>query len=93
MAVQFTPFAAWAIKYGTAAAIGFFAARRLPLGRLPAPVELELDRAPQGLRLRRAPLQITGSLRAMKDVQVGRVGSKLRLDAAALMRLRVRRIV
>lgn len=92
MAVQFTPLAAWALKYGAAAAVGFAAARFLPRGRLAPAVEAEMDRAPRGLRLRRAPGQIAGSVRAIKSMRLGRISPKLQLDGTALMRLRVRRV-
>lgn len=92
MAIQFTPLAAMAAKYGAAALVGFTAARFAPRGRLPRAVEVEMDAAPRGLRLRKARGQFSGSAKWVRDFRPGPLGPRFRFDGTALMRLKVRRL-
>ncbi|MEX3017198.1 hypothetical protein [Gymnodinialimonas hymeniacidonis] len=92
MALQLTPFAAMALRYGAVATAGFVAARFIPRGRFPKAVEAQMDAAPRGLRVRRAAGQICGSARVVRDTRLGRFGPKFRIDGTALARLKIRRL-
>ena len=92
MAIQMTPLAALALRYGATAAAGFIAARFIPRGRFPNTVEAEMDATPQGLRLRKAPGPLSGSLHVRKTKRLGRFGPRFRIDGTALARLRIRRL-
>ncbi len=92
MALQLTPFAAIALRYGAVATAGFVAARLIPRGRFPNVVEAQMDRAPKGLRLRRAHGQISGSARITRHTRLWRFGPRFRIDGTALARLKIRRL-
>ncbi len=92
MAIQMTPLAAIALRYGVTAAAGFIAARFIPRGRFPQPVEAQMDAAPQGIRLRKSRGQISGSARLTQTKRLGRFGPRFRIDGTALARLRIRRL-
>lgn len=92
MAIPLTPLAALALRYGTAMAIGYAAARAIPRGRFPRAVERQMDHAPRGLRLRKARGQITGSGRFTHITRLGRIGPRFQIDGTALARLKVRRL-
>jgi hypothetical protein len=81
-----------ALRYGAVAAVGFAAARMAPRGDFPPAVQAEMDNAPEGLHLRRAPGQINASASAARTTRLGRFGLRFRVDATALARLRIRRL-
>lgn len=92
MAIQIPPLAFIALRYGVVAVAGFAAARYAPRGRLSPAVEAEMDAAPDGFQMRKAPGQLAASGKITKNWRVGRLGPKFRLDGTALARLRIRRL-
>ncbi len=92
MALQMTPLAWLALRYGAMAAAGFAMARFAPHGRFSGAVEQQMDAAPRGLRLRKARGQISASVRATRNWRIGRFGPKFQIDGTALARLKVRRV-
>ena len=92
MAIQMTPLAVFALRYGAVAVAGFAAGKYLKRGRFPRAVEHELNVAPEGIRLRRDKGQISGSAKVTRLARIGRFGPKFRVDAAALGRIRIRRL-
>lgn len=92
MAIQMTPLIVVALRYGSAALVGFAAAQLVPRGRFPRAVEAEMDAAPSGLGLRRARGQVSATARMSRKVRLGRFGPGIRMDATALARFRIRRL-
>ncbi|MEQ8367005.1 MAG: hypothetical protein RIB61_09885 [Roseicyclus sp.] len=91
MAIQFTPIAAMALRYGAVALATFAATRIVQRGRLNQPVEDALDEAPEGLHLRRDTGEVNGSARWKRTFRIGQRGPGVMMDAAALGRVRLRR--
>lgn len=91
MALQFSPLAGIALRYGAVALGTYVATRRLAKGRLAQPVEDEMDDTPEGLSLRRDRGQVNGSARWVRVIRAGRRGPGLRLDATILGRLKINR--
>lgn len=92
MAFPLTPLAVVALRYGAVAAAGYAAARFLPRGRFPRPVERRMDIAPQGFSARQSPGQISATARLSRIIGLARIGPRFQIDATALARLKVRRL-
>ena len=92
MAIQIPPLAFFVLRYGAVAVAGFAAARFAPRGRLSPAVEAEMDAAPDGLQLCKAPGQLAASGKITKNWRVGRFGPLFRIDGTALARLRIWRL-
>ncbi len=92
MAIQFAPVAGIALRYGGMALATYAATRMLRQGRRDPRAEQVLDDLPMGLRLRNSENQVNASGRWSWSYRFFRGGPGLKLDAAALARLRLTRI-
>ena len=92
MALQIPPLAFVALRYGAVAVAGFTAARYAPRGRFSSAVETEMDAAPDGVMMCKAPGQLAASGKITKNWRIGRFGPRFRMDGTVLARLRVRRM-
>lgn len=92
MALNIPPMAFIALRYGAVVVAGFAAARYAPRGRLSPAVEAEMDAAPDGFQMCKAPGQLAAAGKITKYWRAGRFGPRFRLDGTALARLRIRRI-
>lgn len=93
MALNIPPMAFIALRYGAVAVAGFAAARYAKPGRFSDAVEAEMDAAPDGFDMRKAPGQLAAAGKFSKIWRAGRVGPRFRVDGTALARLRIRRVV
>jgi len=91
MAIQFTPLAAIALRYGAVALLTYAATRAMHRGRHDQAVEDAMDRAPEGLHLRRDRGQVNGTARWRRTLRLGRRGPGVTMDATALGRFSLRR--
>lgn len=92
MALQIPPLAFLVLRYGAMAAAGFAAARFAPRGRLSPAVEAEMNAAPDGVQICKAPGQLAASAKITRNWRAGRLGPRFRIDGTALARLRIRRL-
>ncbi|OAN79052.1 hypothetical protein A8B78_01470 [Jannaschia sp. EhC01] len=92
MALNIPPMAFIVLRYGAVALAGFAAARYAPRGTLSPAVEAEMDAAPDGVQVCRAPGQLAASGKITKTLRAGRFGPRFRMDGTALARLRIRRL-
>jgi hypothetical protein len=92
LALQIPPLAFLALRYGAVAVAGFAAARFAPRGRLSQAVEAEMNAAPDGLQVCKAPGQLAAAGKITKTWSVGRFGPRFSMDGTALARLRIRRL-
>lgn len=93
MALNIPPMAFIALRYGAFAAAGFAAARFAPRGRLSPAVEAEMNAAPEGVQMCKAPGQLAVAAKITRTLRVGRFGPRFRVDGTALARLRIRRLI
>ncbi len=92
MALQLPPLAFFVLRYGAVAVAGYAAARYARRGEFSPAVVAEMDAAPDGLQMYRAPGQLAASGKVTKTWSVGRIGPRFRIDGTALARLRIRRL-
>ncbi|GAB5447086.1 hypothetical protein [Gymnodinialimonas sp.] len=92
MALNIPPMAFVVLRYGAVAVAGFAAARWAPRGSFSPAVEAEMNAAPDGVQLCKAPGQLAASGKITKTLRLGRIGPKFRVDGTALARLRLRRL-
>ena len=94
MPLPIAPVAAVAAKYGAAALAGYMLARRVRRGHLDQRAEDALDSVPEGLTtLRPADReQASATARFRRVIRLGLDGPGVEIDAAALGRIRWRRI-
>lgn len=93
MALNIPPMAFFVLRYGAVAVAGFAAARLAPRGTLSPAVEAEMDAAPDGMQVRKAPGQLAAAGKITKTLRVGRFGPGFRMDGTALARLKIRRVI
>ena len=92
MALNIPPMAFVVLRYGAVAVAGFAAARYAPRGKFSPAVEAEMNAAPDGVQMCRAPGQLAASGKITRTLRLGRFGPKFRLDGTALARVRMRRL-
>lgn len=92
MAIQIPPLAFLALRYGAVAVAGFAAARYAKPGRFSDAVEGEMDSAPDGFDVRKAPGQLSMAGKFTKTLRAGRFGPGFRVEGTALARLKIRRL-
>lgn len=92
MAIPIPPLAFIVLRYGAVAVAGFAAAKYAPRGRLSPAVEAEMNAAPDGVQMCKAPGQLAMAGKFTKVLRAGRFGPKFRMDGTALARLRIRRL-
>lgn len=91
MALNIPPMAFIVLRYGAVAVAAFTAARLAPRGTLSPAVEAEMNAAPDGLQMCRAPGQVAAAGKITKTLRTGRLGPRFRIDGTVLARLRIRR--
>lgn len=92
MAIPIPPLAFLALRYGAVAVAGYAAARYAKPGRFSPAVEAEMDAAPDGFQVCKAPGQLAAAAKFTKNWRAGRFGPRFRVDGTALARLRIRRL-
>jgi len=92
MALPLAPIAGVALRYGAVALATYAATRAIPKLRRDQAVEDALDEVNEGLETRRDPEQVNATARFRRVIRLGRTGPAVEVDAAALSRIRVRRV-
>ena len=92
MAEPLAPLAGIALRYGAVALATYAATRAIPKLRRDQPTEDTLDTVEEGVHLRRDPEQVNATGRFRRVVRLGRDGPGVEIDAAALTRIRFRKV-
>lgn len=94
MALPLAPIAATVLHYGAIALAGYVLASRIAPGARDQRAEDALDDLPEGMTLHRPREggQANATGRFTRIIRLGRRGPALMLDAAALGRIRLRRV-
>lgn len=94
MPLPLAPVAAVAAKYGAVALAGYMLARRVRRGHLDQQAEDALDGVPEGMTALRPGDrdQANATARFRRVIRLGFDGPGIEIDAAALGRIRVRRV-
>ncbi len=94
MALPLVPIAGIALRYGAVALAAYAATRAISPGRTDQRAEDAMDSLPEGLT-RHAPRdrdQMNGTVRFRRVIRFGSTGPAVEIDAAALGRIRFRRV-
>ena len=94
MALPLAPIALTVARYGTVAAVVYYAARKVKLSQTDQAVEDSLDKVEEGVsahKCRDAP-QANAATRWRRVIRLGDSGPGLEIDIAAMGRIRVRRV-
>ncbi|MCP5074270.1 MAG: hypothetical protein GY947_13400 [Rhodobacteraceae bacterium] len=94
MALPLAPIAITAARYGTVAAIAYYAARKVKLSQTDQAVEDSLDKVEEGVCAHKcsdAP-QANASTRWRRVIRLGDNGPGLEIDIAAMGRVRIKKV-
>ncbi|MEM6478489.1 MAG: hypothetical protein AAF647_05520 [Pseudomonadota bacterium] len=92
MPAPLAPLAGIALRYGAVAVATYAATRAIPKLRRDQETEDTLDKVEEGLETRRDGEQVNATGRFRRVVRLGSHGPAVEIDAAALTRIRIRRI-
>ena len=95
MALPLAPVAIAALKYGTVAATAYGLARSIHIGATSQSGEDALDDVSEGMSAHKPkdrPGQVNATFRMRRVVRLGQHGPGLEIDAASLLRIRIKKV-